>query len=92
MQPERAQTIAFHALGWLVGNDELLPVFLGSTGGSTEELHERATDPAFLASVLEFITMDDDWVIAFCDSVSLAYDQPLMARYALPGAEMVHWT
>lgn len=92
MQPERAQTIAYQALGWLVGNEELLPVFLGSTGGSADDLRASAADPAFLASVLEFITMDDQWVIAFCDSVALAYDQPLLARYALPGAETVHWT
>ena len=26
--------------------------------------------------------MDDAWVIAFCDSVGLAYDLPLRARYA----------
>ena len=92
MAPETAETIALQALGWLVGNDDLCPIFLGATGGSIDDLRDRATDPAFQASVLEFITMDDNWVMAFCDSVSLAYDQPLMARFALPGAEAVHWT
>lgn len=92
MTPETAETIALQALGWLVGNDDLCPIFLGATGGSIDDLRDRATDPAFQASVLEFITMDDNWVMAFCDSVSLAYDQPLMARFALPGAEAVHWT
>jgi len=92
MQSEHAQLIAIQALGWLAGNDELCPIFLGSTGGSADDLREQATDPAFLASVLEFITMDDAWVIAFCDSVGLAYDKPLQARYALPGTENVQWT
>ena len=92
MTPDNAETIALQALGWLVGNDDLCPIFLGATGGSIDDLRDRATDPAFQASVLEFITMDDNWVMAFCDSVSLAYDQPLMARFALPGAEAVHWT
>jgi hypothetical protein len=36
--------------------------------------------------------MDDAWVIAFCDTINLKYDQPLRARYALPGAEQVNWT
>ena len=36
--------------------------------------------------------MDDAWVVAFCDAEGLAYDEPLRARYALPGAEQVHWT
>ncbi len=92
MEREQAQVIALQALAWLVGNEELCPVFLGATGGSADDLREKASDAAFQAAVLEFITMDDAWVIAFCDSVDLKYDQPLRARYALPGAESVHWT
>jgi len=92
MQHERAQIIALQALGWLAGNDDLCPIFLGSTGGSTDDMRDRATDPAFQASVLEFITMDDAWVVAFCDAVGLAYDQPMRARFSLPGTENVHWT
>lgn len=92
MEHEHAQVIALQALGWLAGNDELCPIFLGASGGSVDDLRERATDPAFQAAVLEFITMDDAWVIAFCDAHDLKYDQPLRARYALPGAESVHWT
>ncbi len=92
MEQEHAQTIAYQALGWLVAHEELCPVFLGSTGGSIDDLRDKATDPAFLASVLEFITMDDKWVMEFCDGAGLAYDQPLRARYALPGAGEVHWT
>jgi hypothetical protein len=92
MDHEHAQVIALQALAWLVGNDELCPVFLGATGGSVDDLRARAGDPAFQASVLEFITMDDAWVVAFCDCVDLSYEKPLHARYALPGAEAVHWT
>ncbi|MGR3363688.1 MAG: DUF3572 family protein, partial [Maritimibacter harenae] len=33
MKQEQAETIGLQALGWLAGNDELMPVFLGSTGG-----------------------------------------------------------
>ena len=92
MSPEQAEIIALQALGWLAGNDDLCPMFLGASGGTSDELRSRATDPAFQASVLEFITMDDAWVIAFCDAVGLGYDQPLRARYALPGAEQINWT
>lgn len=92
MSPEQAETIALQALGWLVGNDDLCPTFMGATGSTVEDLRNRATDPAFQASVLSFLTMDDAWVVAFCDAINLAYDQPLMAQYALPGSQMVHWT
>ena len=92
MQQEEARIIAYQALEWLVGDQELCEVFLGSTGGSISEIKNNAQDEIFLASVLEFITMDDKWVIRFCDSAGLNYDKPLQARYALPGAENVQWT
>lgn len=92
MTPETAETIALQALGWLAGNDELLPVFLGASGASEADLRTGATDPAFLGALLDFLTMDDAWVIAFCDAVGLAYEDPLMARRALPGGGEMHWT
>ena len=92
MSPAAAETIALQALAWLAANDELWPVFLGASGSSAEDAREGARNPAYLASVLEFLTMTDEWVIAFCDASELSYDTPLRARYALPGAERVEWT
>jgi hypothetical protein len=92
MQREAAETVGVQALGWLAGNDELLPVFLGSTGASLDDLRAGAGDPAFLGSVLDFVMMDDAWVVAFCDSVAIAYTAPMQARAALPGGGQVHWT
>lgn len=92
MTPDRAEAIALQALAWLVGHDELCPIFLGATGVSPDDLRDRVGEPAFLAAVLSFLTLDDTWVIAFCDQAGLAYDQPLQARYALPGQGEVHWT
>jgi hypothetical protein len=92
MEDEQAQTIALHALAWIAGNEELLPVFLGATGASLADLRRQAPEPAFQASVLDFLTMDDAWVIGFCDALGLKYDDPLRARQSLPGAGTVHWT
>lgn len=92
LSPEAAQTLALNALGWLVGNDDLLPVFLGSSGADRDTLREQAADPEFLGSVLDFLLMDDAWIIAFCDACSVPYDQPMQARAALPGGAQVHWT
>lgn len=92
MNQDQAEMIAIKALGWLAANDELCPIFLGSTGASADEIGSRIADPVFLASVLEFITMDDNWVMEMCDSIGIRYEDPLRARYALPGAENVNWT
>ena len=92
MNRDRAETIGLQAVGWLVGNEELLPVFLGATGASEEDLRERVSDAEFLGSVLDFLTMDDSFVVSFCDAVGLPYDTLLQARQALPGGGQVHWT
>ncbi|MDA9208367.1 DUF3572 domain-containing protein [Octadecabacter sp.] len=92
MSPERAEQIALSALIWLSTNEELLPIFLGASGASAQDLRAQVGDDAFMVSVLDFITMDDTWVIAFCDSEGLKYEEPLNARYSLTGAENVHWT
>lgn len=89
---DAAETLALQALAWLAGHEDLMPVFMGATGASVDDLKARASDATFLASVLDFITMDDQWVIAFCDQHQLDYTAPMMARQALPGGAEVNWT
>ena len=92
MQQDRAEMIALQALGWLAAHDDLLPVFLGATGASVDDIGAQAGDPAFLGSVLDFLIMDDAWIMAFCDTVGLGYQDPMRARQSLPGGAQVHWT
>ena len=92
MKPGQAEVVALKALAWLSGHDELMPVFLGATGATLDDLRDRAGEPEFLASVLDFLTMDDAWVTAFCEAEGLPYEAPLAARRALPGGGEVHWT
>ena len=92
MSPENAETIAIRALGWLAGNEDLLGTFMGASGTSADDFLTRAKEPEFLVSVLDFLTMDDAWVIEFCDHAGLAYDRPMRARQALPGGQEVSWT
>jgi len=87
-----AETLALQALAWLVGNEELLPVFLGASGASEADLRSQAADPEFLGSVLDFLMMNDAWVISFCDAQGLAYESPMQARMSLPGGAQVNWT
>lgn len=89
---ESAETLALNALGWLASNDDLMPVFLGSTGAAEGEIRDLASDPVFLGAVLDFLMMDDAWVIAFCDDAQLPYESIMRARQSLPGGEQTHWT
>ena len=92
MTPETAEVLALQALAHVAADNDLSGAFMGGSGLSPDDLRRGASDPVFLASVLDFLTQRDDWVMAFCDAHGLPYDAPLRARYALPGAEQVHWT
>ena len=92
MQQDFAETIALQALGWLAANEELLPIFMGATGTSTDDLRGRAGEPDFSCSVLDFLMMDDAWVIEVCDMQGLPYDQLMRARQSLPGGAQINWT
>ncbi|MEQ5871269.1 DUF3572 domain-containing protein [Sagittula sp. NFXS13] len=89
---DRAEMIGVQAVAWLAANDELLPVFMGATGASEADFREGVQDPVFQGSVLDFLMMDDAWIVGFCDSVSLSYTVVAEARAALPGGEQLHWT
>lgn len=87
-----AEIIALKALEWLVGHDDLLMTFLGSTGAGLEDIKAGAKKPEFLGSVLDFILMDDEWVKEFCGVENLDFDVPYSARQSLPGGEIPNWT
>ncbi len=92
MSPDAAELLALRALGWLAADDEIWPMFSNATGADPSDAKARAGDPVFLASVLEFLTSNDDWVMRFCDEAGLKYEDPLTARFSLPGADQVNWT
>ncbi len=87
-----AETVALRALGYIAGQEGLITAFLNASGAGVANLGDQAGDPDFLASVLDFLLMDDAWVIGFCDAEGLPYGLPLAARAALPGGAAVHWT
>jgi hypothetical protein len=92
MTEAQAELVAIRALGWLAGNDALWPTFVGASGIALDDLRTAAQDVVFLAGVLDFLTQDDAWVVAFCEAAGLPFDTPLMARRALPGGAEINWT
>ncbi|MEM6887068.1 MAG: DUF3572 domain-containing protein [Pseudomonadota bacterium] len=87
-----AEATALEVLAWLAANSEILPVFQNSTGLSDEDIRSGVRDPVFLGMVLDFVLMDDAWVIDACDACGLEYDAVAAARVALPGGDAGHWT
>ena len=92
MTPEAAETYALKVLGWLVSEAEILPIFMSSSGSSAADVKARAQDADFLIAVLDFVMLDDAWVLAACQASGLAPEAMQIARQALPGGSMVNWT
>jgi hypothetical protein len=89
---EMAQTIALQALAHIASDEDRLAGFMAQTGLSTDELKDRAAEPAFLGGVLDFLMSDEATLVAFCEEKDMAPDLPGLARQTLPGGEEVHWT
>lgn len=92
MNATNAEEVALLALGWLVGNEDLLPVFQDASGASAEDLRSGAHDPVFLASVLDFLMMNDVWVVALSDHLGASPDMLFQIRQRLPGGDLPNWT
>ncbi len=89
---ERAIEVATQGLIWLSEDSDRMGHFLGATGIEPASIRTSATDPVFLASVLDFILMDDASVLDFAQDRGFAADLPMLARSMLPGGDLPNWT
>ncbi|MBW6416714.1 DUF3572 domain-containing protein [Celeribacter sp. PS-C1] len=92
MQQETAELIGLKVLAWLAAEEDIFPVFLGASGISAQELMAQASEAEILSAVLDFVTMDDEWVKACAQATGLDPYDPMRARQALPGGAQIHWT
>lgn len=92
MSPDIAETHAARIFAWLVGQEELLPIFMGASGASLDDLKTQSGDPTFLASVMDFILMDDSWVIDAATATGIKPEDMMLIRGTMAGGEQVHWT
>jgi hypothetical protein len=80
---EVAEIVAVQALSFIAGDPERLGRFLAETGIGPETLRTAATDPHFLASVLDFVLRDDATVKAFAGAAQLHPTNVAAAHQAL---------
>ena len=92
MTLDDAEIYALKATNWLLSNQELLDLFMGSTGVSENTIKSDIQNTVFLVAVLDFLLLDDKWVIEACDAMKLQPELMQTARLFLPGGEQVNWT
>jgi hypothetical protein len=77
---EVAEIVAIQALSFVAADPERLGAFLAESGIGPETLRKAASDPHFLASVLDFVMRDDATVKAFA-SVSQLHPTNIAAAH-----------
>lgn len=92
MTLDDAEIYALKATNWLLSNQELLDLFMGSTGVSENTIKSDIQNTVFLVAVLDFLLLDDKWVMEACDAMKLQPELMQTARLFLPGGEQVNWT
>ncbi len=80
-----AEAVAVQALGFLVEDSSRLERFLALSGLNPSEIRAAATEPGFLAGVLDHIVSDDRLLIAFAEQSGLAPAEIEKAHSALTG-------
>lgn len=92
MTSDDAEIYALKATNWLLSNQELLDLFMGSTGVSENTIKSDIQNTVFLVAVLDFLLLDDKWVMEACGAMKLQPELMQTARLFLPGGEQVNWT
>lgn len=92
MQQELAHLIGLRSLAWIATQDDIFQAFIGASGCDAEQLRAQASDPAVLASVLDFVLMRDDWVIECAEAQQARPESIAQARAVLGGGDQMHWT
>jgi hypothetical protein len=85
MTPDRAETIALDGLGWLAGQDNAIERFLNQSGIDAASLREAAGSREMSVAVLDFLLGNEDLLLQFCESASIAPKQMHLARHVLGG-------
>jgi hypothetical protein len=86
---EAAEILAIQALAFIAEEPERLTGFLAATGLEAERIRAAASQPDFLAGVLEHMLGNESLLIAFADSTGIDPADIARARNAF-GANWKH--
>lgn len=66
-----AQSVAIAALSWIAADGEMMSRFCALSGIEPAQIRQAATEPGFLAGVLDFILAHEPTLMRFCDDNGL---------------------
>ena len=87
---ENAEALAIQALAYVAADSELLPRFLAITGIEAGDVRRAASEPGFLAGVLQFIAAHEPTLLRFCEETGTPPQNVSSAMRALPYGDDRH--
>lgn len=93
-QAADAESVAIAALGFVAGDPDLLPRFLAITGIEAQSIRQAASEPGFLAGVLNFMLAHEPTLMRFCEETGIEPARVAGAIRHLPHGDDGHqsWT
>jgi len=91
MTPDTAQTIALQSAGFIFQEDDIRDRFMALSGVDVDDIRSRIADPAFLASILEFLVNFEPDLIACAETLGEKPETLVSAWRALGGGEGQEW-
>ncbi|MEM9716602.1 MAG: DUF3572 domain-containing protein [Pseudomonadota bacterium] len=91
VKQEMAETYALKALAWMAEDSEIMGQFLGWSGADAADLAQIGSAPEMMLSVIDFILMQDEWVIDASAAIGLPPEKFAGLRGAFPGGAETHW-
>ena len=92
MTKNEAEIIALKILEWLAKDEEAMMRFSSLAGIDPIDMIAHATEPEMLGGMMDFFLSDEALIIAFCEETDTDKETPALARQALPGGDVPHWT
>jgi len=66
-----APSVAIAALSWIAADGEMMNRFCALSGIEPAQIRQAATEPGFLAGVLDFVLAHEPTLMRFCDDNAL---------------------
>ncbi|WP_286830877.1 MULTISPECIES: DUF3572 domain-containing protein [Kordiimonas] len=91
MTPDTAQTIALQSAGFIFQEDDIRDRFMALSGVDVDDIRARIADPAFLASILEFLVNFEPDLMACAETLGEKPETLVAAWRTLGGGDGLDW-
>lgn len=84
---DEAENVALGAFAFITSDEERLGRFLAISGLRADNIRSAAAEPGFLASVLDYVALDEPLLIALAKELNTKPEHIMLAHWTLSPSE-----